>query len=117
MTPRHLDKRWLDLAGRERADAVRGALLGHGNLALLGLGLGVLEGREMTTVKALVTNKAYGYPTRGAKRRREPTILACLRQTASAKATAIQERTHANRAGWVGSSATVYLDRDGTIVA
>jgi hypothetical protein len=31
----------------------------------------------MTTVTALLTNKAYGYPTRGARRRRKPTILAC----------------------------------------
>ncbi len=41
----------------------------------------------MTTITALLTNKAYGYPTRGAKRRRKPTILACLHQTANAKAT------------------------------
>ncbi len=33
-------------------------------------GLGLLEGREMSTVTALLTNKAYGYPTRGATRRR-----------------------------------------------
>ena len=70
----------------------------------------------MTTVTALLTNKAYGYPTRGAKRRRKPTILACLHQTANAKATAIQERTYANRAGSAGPSATAYIDRDGTIV-
>ncbi len=54
---------------------------------------------------ALLTNKAYGYPTRGA-RRRKPTILACVHQTANAKATAIQERTYANRAGSTGPSAT-----------
>ena len=53
----------------------------------------------MTTTTALLTNKAYGYPTRGARRRRKPTILACLHQTANAKATAIQERNYANRAG------------------
>ena len=46
----------------------------------------------MRTVTALLTIKAYGYPTRGARRRRKPTILACLHQTANAKATAIQER-------------------------
>ena len=70
----------------------------------------------MKTVTALLTNKAYGYPTRGARRRRKPTILACLHQTANAKATAIQERNYANRAGSWGPSATAYIDRDGTIV-
>ena len=70
----------------------------------------------MTTTKALLTNRAYGYPTRGARRRRTPTILACLRQTANAKATTMQERNCANRAGSFGSSATAYLDRDGTVV-
>ena len=43
----------------------------------------------MTTVTALLTNKAYGYPTQGARRRRGPTILASLHQTANATATAI----------------------------
>jgi len=41
-------------------------------------------------------SEAHGYPTRGARRRREPTILACLQQTANAKATAMQERNYAN---------------------
>ena len=40
----------------------------------------------MTAVTALLTNKAYGYPTRGARRRRTPTILACLHQTGNAVA-------------------------------
>ena len=70
----------------------------------------------MTAVTALLTNKAYGYPTRGAQRRRKPTIPACLHQTANATATAIQERNYANRAGSAGPSATAYIDRDGTIV-
>ena len=70
----------------------------------------------MTTVTALLTNMAYGYPTRGARRRRKPTILACLHQTSNATATAIQERNYANRAGSTGPSATAYVDRDGTIV-
>ena len=70
----------------------------------------------MSTITALLTNKAYGYPTRGARRRRKPTILACLHQTANATATAIQERNYANRAGSAGPSATAYIDRDGTIV-
>jgi N-acetylmuramoyl-L-alanine amidase CwlA len=67
-------------------------------------------------VTALLTNKAYGYPTRGARRRRKPTILACLHQTANANATAIEERAYANRAGSWGPSATAYVDRDGTVV-
>jgi len=46
----------------------------------------------VTVITALLTNRAYGYPTRGARRRWKPTILACLHQTANAKATAIQER-------------------------
>jgi LysM repeat protein len=70
----------------------------------------------VSTVTALLTNKAYGYPTRGARRRRKPTILACLHQTANPEATAIQERNYANRAGSWGPSATAYIDRDGTIV-
>jgi len=75
-----------------------------------------VAGREVSTVTALLTNKAYGYPTRGARRRRKPTILACLHQTANATATAIGERNYANRAGSPGPSATTYIDRDGTIV-
>jgi len=67
-------------------------------------------------ITALLTNRAYGYPTRGAKRRRRPTILACLHQTANAHATARQERDYANRAGSGGPSATAYVDRDGAIV-
>jgi N-acetylmuramoyl-L-alanine amidase CwlA len=70
----------------------------------------------VTTITALLTNKAYGYPTRGSRRRRKPTILGCLHQTANAKATAIGERNYANRAGSGGPSATAYIDRDGTIV-
>ncbi len=70
----------------------------------------------MRTVTALLTNKAYGYPARGARRRRKPTILACLHQTANPRATAKQERAYANRAGSFGPSATAYIDRDGTIV-
>lgn len=70
----------------------------------------------MKTITALLTNKAYGYPTRGARRRRKPTIVACLHQTANAKASAIQERNYANRAGSRGPSATAYIDRDGTVI-
>jgi LysM repeat protein len=70
----------------------------------------------VTTVTALLTNKAHGYPTRGARRRRKPTILACLHQTANAKANARQERNYANRADSHGPWATAYIDRDGTII-
>ena len=63
----------------------------------------------MTAVTALLTNKAYGYPTRGARRRRKPTILACLHQTANAKATAMAERTYANRAGSAGARVRTWL--------
>jgi N-acetylmuramoyl-L-alanine amidase CwlA len=70
----------------------------------------------VTAITALLTNKAYGYPTRGARRRRKPTILACLHQTSNATANAIGERTYANRAGSSGPSATAYIDRDGTII-
>ena len=70
----------------------------------------------MTAITALLTNKAYGYPTRGARRRRKPTILACLHQTSNATATAIGERSYANLAGSGGPSATADVDRDGTII-
>lgn len=36
-------------------------------------------------IAALLTNRAYGYPTRGAARRRKPTVLAVLHQTANAR--------------------------------
>ncbi len=68
----------------------------------------------MNLVTALLTNGAYGYP-KGAARRRKATILACLHQTANT-ATAMAERTYANRAHSKGPSATAYIDRDGSIV-
>ena len=43
--------------------------------------------REVTTTTALLTNKAYGYPTRGEESRRSSPAL---HQTANAKATAIE---------------------------
>lgn len=51
----------------------------------------------MTTVTALLTNRAYGYPTRGAARRRRPTVLAVLHQTANSHAEPMDERNYANR--------------------
>jgi N-acetylmuramoyl-L-alanine amidase CwlA len=70
----------------------------------------------MTTITALLTNRAYGYPTRGAARRRKPTVLAVLHQTANAKAGPMDERDYANRAGSMGPSATAYVGKDGTVV-
>lgn len=75
-----------------------------------------MAGSEVKIVTALLTNKAYGYPTRGSRRRRKPTILASLHQTANAKATAMQERNYANRTGSSGPSATAYIDCNGTTV-
>ncbi len=75
----------------------------------------------MTTVTALLTNKAYGYPTRGARRRRKPTILACIHITGNRRSAgdpdrhqaAGDERNYANRAGSNGPSAHYYVARDG----
>ncbi len=67
-------------------------------------------------ITAPLTNKAYGYPTRGAQRRRKPTVLAVLHQTANAKAGPMDERDYANRAGSMGPSATAYVGKDGTVV-
>jgi N-acetylmuramoyl-L-alanine amidase CwlA len=67
-------------------------------------------------ITALLTNRAYGYPTRGAPRRRRSTVLAVLHQTANAKAGPMDERAYANRAGSMGPSATAYVGKDGTVV-
>ena len=67
-------------------------------------------------ITAPLTNRAYGYPTRGAARRRKPTVLAVLHQTANAKAGPMDERDYANRAGSMGPSATAYVGKDGTVV-
>ena len=68
----------------------------------------------MNIVSAPLTNGAYGFP-QGKVRRRKPTILACLHQTAGT-ASALAERRYANRADSRGPSATAYVDKDGTIV-
>ncbi len=67
-------------------------------------------------ITAPLTNRAYGYPTRGAARRRKPTVLAVLHQTANAKAGPMDERDYANRARSMGPSATAYVGKDGTVV-
>lgn len=66
----------------------------------------------------LLTNKAYGFPTRGAKRRIKPTALACIHITDNPKnqgANAAQnERDYANRGQSMGPSAHFYVNRDGS---
>ncbi|HYL40540.1 MAG TPA: N-acetylmuramoyl-L-alanine amidase, partial [Candidatus Binatus sp.] len=78
----------------------------------------------MTTIQALLTNKAYGFPTRGARRRAKAPILACIHITGDAStaartdlhAAARAERDYANRAGSNGPSAHYYVARDGWAV-
>jgi hypothetical protein len=53
----------------------------------------------VTSVIALLTNRAYGYPTRGAGRRRRPTVLAVLHQTANAGAGPMDEQDRHRRRG------------------
>ena len=75
----------------------------------------------MTTVTALLTNKAYGFPTRGARRRVKAPILACIHITGNRRTAAnpdrhqaaLDERNYANRAGSNGPSAHYYVARDG----
>lgn len=75
----------------------------------------------MTTVTAHLTNKAYGFPTRGAKRRVTAPILACIHITGNRRTAANpdrhqaarDERNYANRAGSPGPSAHYYVGRDG----
>lgn len=72
-------------------------------------------------VDALLTNKAYGFPTRGAPRRVAPIALACLHITGNSAtasmtdlhAAARAERNYANRADSQGPSAHFYIARDG----
>lgn len=75
----------------------------------------------MTTITALLTNKAYGFPTRGAQRRIKAPILACIHITGNRRTAADpdrhqaarDERNYANRAGSNGPSAHYYVARDG----
>lgn len=75
----------------------------------------------MTIVAAHLTNTAYGFPTRGAKRRVKAPILACIHITGNRRTAANpdrhqaarDERTYANRAGSNGPSAHYYVARDG----
>jgi hypothetical protein len=64
----------------------------------------------------LLTNEAYGYPSRGDLRRIDPIALVCLHVTANPStppATAQQERDYANRADSDGPSAHTYAERTG----
>ncbi len=70
----------------------------------------------MTAITALLTNKAYGYPTRGAggagSRRSSPASTRPPTPTPLRS----RKRDDANRAGSPGPSATAYVGRDGTVV-
>lgn len=75
----------------------------------------------MSTVTALLTNKAYGFPRRGATRRTKAPILACIHITGNRRTAANpdrhqaarDERNYANRVGSNGPSAHYYVARDG----
>jgi N-acetylmuramoyl-L-alanine amidase len=75
----------------------------------------------MKVVTALLTNKAYGYPRRGAQRRVTAPILACIHITGNRRTAANpdrhqaarDERNYANRASSAGPSAHYYVARDG----
>lgn len=64
-----------------------------------------------------LTNKAYGFPTRGHERRVSPTVVAVIHITGNPKnqgANAAQnERNFANRDDSKGPSAHFYINRDG----
>lgn len=64
-----------------------------------------------------LTNKAYGFPQRGDKRRIKPIALACIHITGNPKNqgpnAAQNERDYANRDNSPGPSAHFYLNRDG----
>lgn len=65
-----------------------------------------------------LTNRAYGFPSRGGKRRITPHVLAVLHITGNphnvGPDAAQGERDYANRAGSSGPSAHYYLNRDGS---
>jgi hypothetical protein len=75
----------------------------------------------VTIVSQLLTNSAYGFPTRGAERRVKPVALACIHITGNERtaayddlhAAAKAERDYANRANSGGPSAHLYVARDG----
>lgn len=71
----------------------------------------------MTVTEKLLTNGAYGYP-RGRARDHTPHILAVVHQTATTPydGQAMALRNTRNRAGYVGNTATYYVDQDGDAV-
>lgn len=68
-------------------------------------------------VNDLLTNNAYGFPTRGHKRRIKPVVLAVIHITSNpnnqGKDAAQNERNYANRKASNGPSAHYYINRDG----
>lgn len=64
-----------------------------------------------------LTNKAYGFPTRGSERRIKPVVLAVIHITGNPKNqgtnAAQNERDYANRDNSGGPSAHAYINRDG----
>ena len=79
--------------------------------------------RVPDVIKTPITNGAYGYPTRGAKRRRKPTMLAVLHITGNKRTAAYEkprkgtraEIAYMDRQGSTGPSAHTYISRDGAI--
>lgn len=71
-----------------------------------------------TITTSLLTNKAYGFPTRGAVRRIKPVVLAVIHCTGNKNnlgaTAATGERNYANRAASPGPSAHYYINRDGS---
>jgi hypothetical protein len=72
----------------------------------------------MTISEALLTNDAYGYPTRGHLRRHTPHILAVVHQTSTNPydGQAMILRNQRNGVGFAGNTATYYVDQDGDAV-
>jgi N-acetylmuramoyl-L-alanine amidase len=72
----------------------------------------------MTITEALLTNSAYGYPSRGDHRRHTPHILAVVHQTSTNPydGQAMVLRNQRNGAGFTGNTATYYVDQDGDAV-
>lgn len=67
-----------------------------------------------------LTNKAYGFPTRGAVRRVKPSVLAVIHCTGNkdnqSDTAALAERNYANRPNSPGPSAHYYVNHDGSAI-
>lgn len=69
----------------------------------------------MAILTSLLTNKAYGFPTRGSVRRIKPPVLAVVHVTGNKDLPDAQhERNYANRVNSPGPSAHYYINRDGS---